>query len=136
MITRILERLFLGSLQDAERLSRRNPNQISTVITLCEQSVEHRAADVRYVHLVIEDEEPIPVRQLNAVMDAITKSIRSGNVLVHCALGFSRSPALTAAYLHRAGYQNFAAAIARIKMLRPSVDPSTILMSSVEEILG
>jgi protein-tyrosine phosphatase len=135
MITQILERLFLGGLQDAERLSRDNPNQISTVITLCEQSVGHKAANVHYVHLPVENDEPIPVRQFNAVMDAITKSICTGNVLVHCAIGCSRSPALTAAYLHRTGYQNFAAAIAKIKMLRPSVDPSTILASSVKGIL-
>ena len=135
MMTLILKNLFIGSHQDAERLSRDNPNQISTVITLCEQYVGHKAANVHYVHLPVEDDEPIPVRQFNAVMDAITKSICAGNVLIHCAIGCSRSPALTAAYLHRTGYQNFAAAITKIKMLRPSVAPSTILASSVKEIL-
>ena len=134
-MTPILENLFIGSLQDAERLSRGNPNRISTVITLCEQSVEHKAANVLYVHLPVEDDEPVPVRQFYAVMDAITKNIRTGNVLVHCAIGFSRSPALTAAYLHRVGYRNFDAAIAEIKMLRPSVAPSKILLSSVKEHL-
>ena len=38
-------------------------------------------------------------------------------------------------YLHRTGYQSFAAAIAEIKILRPSVDPSKILLSSVREHL-
>jgi len=136
MMTMILENLFLGSLQDAERIARENPNRISTVITLCEQSVGNKAADVCYVHLPVEDGEPIPVQRFNAVMGAITKSVFTGNVLVHCALGFSRSPPLTAAYLHCTGYQNFASAIAKIKMLRPSIDPSIILVSSMKEILG
>jgi protein-tyrosine phosphatase len=96
MITQILERLSLGGLQDAERLSRGNPNRISTVITLCEQSVVHKAANVHYVHLAIEDEEPIPIRQFEAVMQAIAESIRTGKVLVHCAVGLSRSPTLAA----------------------------------------
>jgi hypothetical protein len=66
-MTRIWERLFVGSLADAERLSRKNPNRITTVISLCEQSVEDKAPHVCYVHLPIEDDEPLPVRQFNAV---------------------------------------------------------------------
>lgn len=76
------------------------------------------------------------MRQFFAVMDAITKNIRTGNVLVHCAVGFSRSPALIAAYLHGTGHKNFDAAIEEISRLRPSVDPSKILLSSVKEHLG
>ena len=134
-MTRIWERLFVGSLQDAERLSRENLNQIATVISLCEQCVEHKAADVRYIHLAIEDDEPVPMRQFNAVMDAMVMNIRKGIVLLHCGLGVSRAPTLTAAFLHRTGYKNFDAAMEEIKMLRPSVDPSKILMSSVKEQL-
>ncbi len=134
-MTRVWERLFVGSLQDAERLSRNNPIQIATVISLSEQCVEHKAEDVRYIHLPIEDDEPVPVHQFNAVMDAMAMNIRKGIVLLHCGLGISRAPTLTAAYLHRVGYLNFDSAIGEIKMLRPSVDPSKILLSSVKEHL-
>src|ERR1035437_1782207 len=135
MMTLILENLFVGSLQDAERLSRGNPNRISTVITLCEQPVRHKAANVHYAHLPVEDGELVPVRQFYAVMDAIANNIRTGNMLVHCAVGFSRSPTLTAAYMHRVGYRNFDAAMEEIRQVRPSVDPSTILVSSVKKHL-
>jgi protein-tyrosine phosphatase len=135
-MTRIWERLYLGSLTDAHRLSRSNSSQIATVISVCEQCVEHKTARVRYIHLPIEDDKPVPVHQFNAVLEAIAVSIRRGNVLLHCAVGFSRSPTLTAAYLHRTGYKNFDAAIEEIRHLRPSVDPSKILLSSVKEILG
>jgi protein-tyrosine phosphatase len=114
-----MERPFVGSLQDAERLSRGNPNRISTVITLCEQSVEHKAKGVLYIHLPIVDAEPVPMRQFEAVMKATAKGVLKGIVLLHCAVGYSRSPTLTAAYMHRTGYKNFDAAIAEIKMLRP-----------------
>jgi protein-tyrosine phosphatase len=135
-MTQILERLFLGSLQDAERLSRGNPNRISTVITLCEQSVEHKSPDVHYIHLPIEDAEPVPVRQFDAIIRSIAEAVRIGNVLVHCAVGFSRSPTLTAAYLHCIKHKNFDAAMEGIRQVRPSVDPSKILLKSVKEILG
>ena len=92
-MTRIWERLFVGGLTDAERLSRKNPNRIATVISLCEPCIEGKAADLRYIHLPVEDDESVPVRQFEAVMSAIAVNIRKGNVLVHCALGLSRSSA-------------------------------------------
>jgi protein-tyrosine phosphatase len=134
-MTQIWERLFVGSLQDAERLSRKNPNQIATVISLCEQCIEHKAEDVRYIHLPIEDDESVPMRQFNAVMDAMAMNIRKGIMLLHCGLGISRAPTLTAAYLHRVGYKNINAAIEEIRHLRPIIEPSQILMNSVKENL-
>jgi|ERR1017187_431180 protein-tyrosine phosphatase len=134
-MTQIWERLFVGSLQDAQRISQKNLNGIATVITLCEQCVEGKASDVRYVHLPIEDDEPVPVRQFNAVMDAIAVSIRTGNVLVHCAVGFSRSPTMAAAYITRVGFADFDDALAEIERLRPITDPSETLLNSVKEYL-
>jgi protein-tyrosine phosphatase len=134
-MTRVWERLFVGSLQDAERLSRNNTIQIATVISLSEQCVEHKADDVRYIHLPIEDAEPVPMRQFEMLMKAIAEGIRTGKVLVHCAVGVSRSPTLTAAYMHRVGYKHIDAAMEEIRQVRPSVDPSKILLSSVKEQL-
>jgi protein-tyrosine phosphatase len=134
-MTRIWERLFVGSLQDAERLSRKNPNRIATVIYFCEQCVEYKAENVRYIHLPIEDDEPLPMRQFDAVMDAMAMNIRKGVVLVNCGVGISRAPTLTAAYLHRVGYKNIDAAIEEIRQVRPIIDPSKVLLKSVKEYL-
>ena len=134
-MTQIWERLFVGSLQDAQRLSRRNSNRIATVISLSEQCVEKKAAGVRYIHLPIEDDEPVPVRPFNAVMDAIALNIRQGNVLVHCGVGTSRAPSLTAAYLHRVGYKHMDSAIEEIRQVRPIIDPSTTLLNSIRRHL-
>src|SRR5665213_780281 len=134
-MTQIGERLFVGCLADAERLARKNPNGIAAVISLCEQCVEDKAANIRYVRLPIEDDEPVPVRQFNAVIDALAVNISQGVVLLHCGLGISRAPTLAAAYMHRVGYKNFDAAMEEIRQVRPSVDPSKILMSSVKEQL-
>ena len=77
----------------------------------------------------------MPVRQFNAAMNAIVLNIRTGVVLLHCGLGISRAPTLTAAYMQRVGYMNIDAAIEEIRHLRPSVEPSKILLNSVKEIL-
>ena len=134
-MTRIWERLYLGSLTDADRLSRSNSSQIATVISVSEQCVEHKTGKVHYIHLPIEDDKPVPVHQFNAVINALAVNISQGVVLLHCGLGISRAPTLAAAYLHRTGYKNFDAAMEEIRQVRPSVDPSKILMSSVKEQL-
>jgi protein-tyrosine phosphatase len=134
-MTQIWERLFIGCLADAERLARKNPNGIAAVISLCEQCVEDKAANIRYVCLPIEDDEPVPVRQFNAVINALAVNISQGVVLLHCGLGISRAPTLAAAYLHRTGYKNFDAAIEEIRQFRPNIEPSQILMTSVKENL-
>jgi protein-tyrosine phosphatase len=134
-MTQIWERLFVGCLADAERLSRKNPSRIATVISLSEQRVEDKAADVRFIHLPIEDDEPVPLRQFNEVMEAITANIRSGIVLVQCGVGISRAPILTAAYMHRVDYKSFDEATEEIRQVRPIINPSRILAISVKEHL-
>jgi protein-tyrosine phosphatase len=134
-MTQIWERLFVGRLQDAEQLSRKNPNRIATVISLSEQRVEDKAADMRYIYLPIEDDEPVPLCQFEAVMYAIASSIRSGVVLVQCGVDISRAPTLTAAYAHCVGYKHFDSAIDEIRQMRPIINPSTILVNSVKEHL-
>jgi protein-tyrosine phosphatase len=134
-MTQIWERLFLGSLADAERLAKANPNGIDTVISLCENSVHPRRQGVNYLHIPIEDEEPIPVGQFDRIMDAMAENIRWGTVLVNCGVGISRAPTMTAAWMHCVGYKNVDAAIEEIRQVRPIIEPSKILLSSVKENL-
>jgi protein-tyrosine phosphatase len=134
-MTRIWERLFVGCLADAQRLSRKNPDRIATVISVCEQCIEDKAAEVRYIHLPVEDDESVPIHQFDAVMQAILVSVSTGNVLLNCGLGISRAPSLAAGYLHRVGYKHFDAALEEIEQLRPIINPSKILVRSIKEIL-
>jgi protein-tyrosine phosphatase len=134
-MTQVWERLFLGSLADAEELAADNPDGITTVISLSEVAVQTRREDVNYVHLPIEDDVPVPVRQFYGVMDAIRMNIRWGTVLLHCGVGVSRAPSMAAAYIDSVGCKGIDAALAEIKLLRPFIQPSTILLNSVKEHL-
>ena len=132
-MTQVWERLWIGGLTDAERLARGNPNNIGTVISLCEECVTTKRRGVNYVHLPIQDDQPIPVGQFDSIMDALSENIRWGTVLVNCGVGLSRAPTMTAAYLHVVGYRNIDAAIKEIRAMRPIIEPSLILLKSVKE---
>jgi len=68
-------------------------------------------------------------------MATIAVSVRRGAVLVHCASGTSRSPVVCAAWMQRCGYASIDAALAEVADLRPIIDPSPVLLSSVRKIL-
>jgi hypothetical protein len=70
-MTRVGERLWLGSFRDAEELAVANPYFITAVISLCEACVTGKRRDVRYVYIPIEDAEPVPARKFDAIMNAI-----------------------------------------------------------------
>jgi hypothetical protein len=130
-MTRIWERLYLGSLRDAAQLAAENPFGINTVLSLCSQKVPYRASRIRYTRVPIADSRPISARQFDAVMGAISEGVRNGNLLIHCVAGVSRSPIMTAAWLRRCGCLNLVAALLEIAKRRPIIDPSPVLLRSV-----
>jgi protein-tyrosine phosphatase len=119
-ITQIWERLFLGSLLDAERLGRANPHGIATVLSLSATAPCNTRREINYIHLHVEDAQAIPVGQFDAIIGAIAENIRRGKVLIHCGSGVSRAPIMLAAYLHLVGYADFDKALVEIAGLRPS----------------
>jgi len=133
--TQIWERLWLGSLADAERLAEANPNGITTVISLSGVAVRSMRTDMAYVHIPLEDDQPVPIRQFYRVTDAIRKNIRWGKVLLNCGEGISRAPSLAAAYLHVTGYKKLDAALVEIKRVCPFINPSDILLESLRRHL-
>src|ERR1035437_2779480 len=134
-MTQVWERLYVGSLADAEELADDNPDGITTVISLSEVAVQTRREEVNYVHLPIEDDVPVPVRQFYGVMDAIRKNIRWGTLLLHCGMGVSRAPSLAAAYMAAVGYKGIDAALKEIRKVRPFIHPSSTLVNSLKENL-
>jgi protein-tyrosine phosphatase len=134
-MTRIWERLWVGGLTDAERLSKGNPDRIDTVISLCGECVASKRRGVNYIHIPIEDDQPVPVGKFDSVIDAIAENVRWGTVLLHCGVGISRAPTMTAAWMHVVGYKNIDAALEEIRAVRPILNPSNILLESIRRHL-
>jgi protein-tyrosine phosphatase len=133
--TQIWERLFLGSLYDAERLGNANSLGLATVLSLSATGPCNTRREITYIHLHVEDAQAIPVRQFDAIMHAIAENARRGKVLIHCGSGVSRAPIMLAAYMCVVGYKDLDAALLEIAVLRPIVCPSAILLASVREHL-
>ena len=134
-MTRIWERLFLGSLADAEDLAEANPHSISTVISLCEVCVASQRRGVNYLNIPIEADRPVPLGQFDRAMDAIAENIRWGTVLLHCDGDGSGAPSFTAAWMAAVGYKNLDAALAEIKHVRLFISPSDTLLESLRRHL-
>jgi protein-tyrosine phosphatase len=133
-MTRIWERLYLGSLKDAAQLAVANPFGITAVLSLCSRKVPYRASRINYTRIPIAESRPISARKFEAVMGAISQSVRHGTLLIHCVAGINRSPVMTAAWLHRCGYLNLVAALVEIDRRRP-INPSPVFLRSVAEHL-
>ena len=134
-MTKIWERLFLGSLKDAEQLARSNPHRITTVLSLCRQQAIHRAPKITYIHIPIPDARPISAQKFEDIMYAMAIGLRRGNLLVHCLEGMNRSPIVVAAWLHRCGYAGIDKALSEIAALR-ELAPSDTLLRSVKDLLS
>ena len=134
-MTQVWERLFIGSLADAEELGAGNPHGITTVISLSEIPVEAQRASINYLHFAIEDDEPVSVRQFDRILDALQREHPLGHVLLHCVQGVSRAPSMAAAYMDAVGYKGIDAAIKEIRKVRPFIHPSSTLLKSLKENL-
>jgi dual specificity MAP kinase phosphatase len=134
-ISRLCSRLFLGGIKDAERLATANPDGITAVLSLCAEEVVPRGRDIEYVRIPVDDSRAVSLQRFEAAMAAIAKHIRNGRVLLHCIGGMSRSPIFAAAWMHRVGYLHIESALLEIAELRPTIDPSPVLLQSVTEHL-
>jgi len=133
-VTRIWERLYVGSLKDAEQLARSNPRRIATVVSLCKDQAVHRGPKLTYMHIPIADAHPISQQKFEDIMFAIAIGVRRGNLLVHCLQGMNRSPIMIAAWMDRCGYAEAEKALSEIAKLR-DLAPSPTLLTSVKGYL-
>jgi protein-tyrosine phosphatase len=133
-VTKIWERLYVGSLKDVAQLPRSNPREIATVISLCREKAVLRAPKIIYIQIPIADAAPISRQKFEDIMYAIAIGVRRGNVLVHCREGLNRSPILIAAWMDRCGYADIEEALSEIGKLR-KLAPSHALLTSVRDLL-
>jgi hypothetical protein len=97
-MTQIWERLFISSLDGANKLAETNPHRITTVISLCDAAPRKAAKGVNYLHFPISDIRPVAVGTFDRIMDEVAVNIRWGRVLIHCAAGSVRAPLIAASY--------------------------------------
>jgi atypical dual specificity phosphatase len=134
-MTKVFERLYVGDSSDADSLAVTNPFGITGVVNVSTEANPQKREGIKYVHFPLDEYEWILPRRFDLIMTAISKLIRSRNVLVHCGAGVSRSPVVVALYLHIIGYKNFDDALFELRNLRPVVAPSKLILERAKAYL-
>jgi hypothetical protein len=113
--------LFVGSIHAAFNVDALKSNKISHVLNLA-GSYATFPEDFTYLSLSIRDKEYASLLSCLPVAAVfIDAGLKSGGVLVHCAGGRSRSPAVAMAFLMMKQQMPYSAIAAHVKTLRPVV---------------
>jgi|SRR5271157_2067919 len=133
-ISRILNRLYIGCLASARDLIADNPNNIRFVLN-CTPNKIVLPAPFRVMTMHFEDGSELGAEAVLFCTRWIYDLIELGNVMVCCHAGISRSPAITAAYLVRCGF-NWDDAVEFITKRRPQVQIHPLISLSIRKALG
>jgi protein-tyrosine phosphatase len=135
VVTRIKEGLYLGDALDAKLLQSANPLNIKTVINVSYETDE-AVNGIKNVHIPMMDNGRIPPKTLDDALAAIAEDLRSGPVLVHCAMGVSRSVVLVALHLALTSGASLEVALDRVKELHPKANPAPETVNSGKRYLS
>jgi protein-tyrosine phosphatase len=135
-MNKIIDRFYVGDWNDAQSLKQSNPNEISSVLNVCENIDDLPA--VAYLHAAFKDHETIPKDKFDLCMIWLnTQYSANRTILVHCALGVSRSPTICAAFLTKLQVAaNIDAALTLVRSARPQVNPAPLTWASAKEYLN
>jgi len=135
-MNKITDRLFVGNWGDALSLIWPNANYISAVLNVCE-NLDQLDSNIAYMHVPFPDHLPIPKESFDMCMNWLNGQYTLGkNILIHCAVGVSRSPTICAAFLVKTGLaKTIDEGLQIIKQARPEVDPAPLTFLSAREHL-
>jgi protein-tyrosine phosphatase len=135
MITKIKENLYIGDALDAKLLQFQNPLNIKAMVNVS-YDPDEPVDGVTDVHIPMMDNGKIPAKAFDVALAAIAEQLRFGPVLVHCALGASRSVVLVALHLVLTGGASFDIALERVKKLHVQANPSPETVNSGKRYLS
>lgn len=120
--------LYLGDLASAKDLAMLETKRITHVLTVCMCPELVYPASMNITHKCIEVEDSADENLLDHFLECArfigNVQEGSGNILIHCEQGISRSPTVVAAYLMRSDRRHPNDAISTIKKRRPIIDPN------------
>ncbi|CAD8169164.1 unnamed protein product [Paramecium octaurelia] len=119
--------LYLGNIESASSLENLRRHKIKGVLSICMNKIpfEVQSSLQHYSHIYLEDCESENIaRHFENSNQFIDKARQSGNVLVHCMAGISRSATLVAAYLMKKNNMSAQDAIRLLERKRWQVYPN------------
>jgi len=140
----IINNLWLGSQEDADKLVRHNPEKISAILNVRgpdayyppgrDQSGEHRGKAYKWI--ATPDTGVIARDHLREALAWLKeRTEKHENILLHCKHGISRSPGFLAAFMVQSGISaSLEDAIATIRLHR-NVQPAVQMMEHVSRVV-
>lgn len=100
-MTRIVDKLFLGNIWDAQQLVYDNPCLIGAVLNVSTEPEYARNPEISHCHIPFPDGCEVPAAAFRHAMDFLWFHACLGTtMLVHCHAGQSRSPGIVKAHLY------------------------------------
>ena len=134
MASKITDNLYLGTYKDALNLTFLQDHDITHIVNASKERnfYPHR---IKYRSIYIDD---TPESDISAYFEPTSKFIdkaicASGNVLVHCMAGISRSSTLVVAYLVSKKSMTLDAALELVREKRPIVEPNSGFMEQLKK---
>lgn len=134
-VTRITDRLFLGSHEMAQSKEWLDAHGIHDVVSFCGvESINpaHTGVKIRYYSMYDADTPSDTHSMRHALCDGLwfleQQTIRGRPTLVHCKQGISRSATLIVAYIMKHRRMNLATALSTLQAQRPAVQPNNGFM--------
>lgn len=122
-MSRITDRLYLGSLEDYQNQEFMRSKGFKTIISLLDEESESLYEGVQYYKFVISDSPLVNIIPIaEQVYNIITSS--HGLVWVNCHQGVSRSSSCVLYYIMKRFHMNYDKALAYVQKHRPIVQPN------------
>lgn len=132
----ITQKVFIGNWSDALSLKQANPNGISSVLNVCE-CIDNNLPVFNYLHASFLDHNPIPKDIFDQCMTWLEMQyVNKESILIHCALGCSRSPTICAAFFAQQQiFKTLDEALSFIKIVRPQTNPAPEVLESARVLV-
>jgi hypothetical protein len=119
----LLPALLIGRQLRASEVEALRAEGVDAVVDLTAEFAEPKAlTEFHYLNIPILDLTAPTDLQLQAALDFITRTMRTGKVYLHCKIGYSRTATIAACFLIQVGRaQSPEEAMALLRKVRPSI---------------
>ncbi|KAI0230981.1 Dual specificity protein phosphatase 12 [Lamellibrachia satsuma] len=125
-MTYILERLYLGSMEDASNSAQLRKKGVTHILTVDWKPISREwreSFEYQYISAMDEQEMDL-LSRFEECIQFIADGRKIGGVLVHCQAGLSRSATVVIAYIMKTMSLSFTEAFSLVSRQRPQIMPN------------
>jgi len=131
---KVVDGLFIGDYEASVNEQALRKNKISHVLTVMTSCERFPYPDIIHQAYNIMDDENVDIVSIfEKCHDFIEAGIKKSGVLVHCAMGISRSATIVISYLMKTRKSTFEREYDYLRSVRPIVDPNPGFVAQLKE---